>query len=150
MKLNIYKRVVCIALAAALITVLFTLGASAALGFRNSGGMSRSSEGLSDDTAGEDGIVHEPDSTDNMNNGNSGTDSAPGTGEFGDDTSGNDTTRDTASKHPVDSAIDEAATDATDAVDDMTDGMGVWGVVIVIAIIAAIAILLFAFFGRRK
>ncbi|MBQ8249609.1 MAG: hypothetical protein IJY93_06985 [Clostridia bacterium] len=149
MKFNIYKRLLCIALAVSLITVFFTLGASANLSFRNSGGMSRSSEGLADDTAGEDGIVHEPDTTDNMNNA-PGSDSAPGTGEFGDDTSRNDTTRDTTSKHPVDSAIDNAVTDATDAVDDATDGMGIWGVVIIIAIIAAIAILLFAFFARRK
>ena len=149
MKLNIYKRLLCVALAATLITALFTLGASANLGFRSNGGMSRSSEELADDTAGDDGIVHEPDTTDNMNNA-PGSDSAPGTGEFGDDTSRNDTTRDTTSNNPVDSAFDDMVTDATDAVDDMTDGMGVWGVIIVIAIIAAIAILLFAFFARRK
>ncbi len=150
MKFNIYKRLLFFTLALSLITALFTLGASATLSFRNSGGMSRSSEELADDTAGDDGIVHAPDTTGNMNhNGNSGSDSAPGTGEFGDDTSNNDT-RDTTSGGPVESAIDEIVTDATDAADDMTDGMGVWGVVIIIAIIAAIAILLFAFFGRRK
>ncbi len=163
MKSRIYKFI-CFALAAMLISVIFTLGASANLKFR-SGGISRSSEELADDTADKNGVVHEPDTShadSNHNNSNSstnGTDgTAPGTGEFGDDTSNNGSNNsgsmngnsNSNGTGPVESAIDGIVTDAADAVGDATDGMGIWGIIIIIAIIAAIAVLLFSFFGRRK
>ena len=162
MKSRIYK-LLCFALTAMLVSVIFTLGASANMSFR-SGGISRSSEELADDTADKNGIVHEPDTSnaDSHNTTNSGSHTdgtAPGTGEFADDTSNNGGTmngnntngnsNDTANG-PVESAIDGIVTDATDMVDDAASGMGIWGIIIVIAIIAAIAILLFAFFGRRR
>ncbi|MBQ2765415.1 MAG: hypothetical protein IJF48_00325 [Clostridia bacterium] len=179
MKFNIYTKLLCTALAVLLISVLFTLGASATLGFRSggiSGGAnSRSSDSLDEGTADENGIVHEPDTSgDNMmgggsgsgaNNGNSGSvnggsgnggnDSAAGTGEFGDDTSNtlgaatDDTSRDSGNG-PVESVIDGIGSDAAGAADDATNGMSIWGIIIVIAIIAAIAVLVFAFFSKRK
>ena len=148
MRSKIYK-LLCLTIAAVLTFMTLTLGAAADMSFR-SGGMSRSSEELADQTADESGIVHEPDTepgdmgTDrndtNTDRNNMNTDSAPGTGEFANDTSNN----------TLESAIDNTVTDAENAVTDAANGIGVWGVVIAIAIVAVLAIILFAFLGRRK
>lgn len=92
---------------------------------------------------------------------------APGTGEFADDTSNvPDAADPPALNAPSDgtvgdaeSALDNIVTDAENAVSDAVDGaedmvtgtsrFGIWGIVIAIAVIAALSVLLFAMFSRK-
>ncbi len=154
-----FKRSICALFAAVMAMIIFTLGASANTRMRptqkreaqasdNMSGMTTNTPSAADSGMPDDNTVG----------------SAPGTGEFGDDTSDTsfdatdttaDTTKDTdTTRHDetgnLESAIDGVMDDTGNTVDDMEDGMGIWGVVIVIAIIAAIAILVFAFFSKRK
>lgn len=157
----ITKRCLCVLFAAIMAIFIFTLGASANTRMRPSYSReARASDDMSgigsDTISGNSGM---PDS------GANGT--APGTGEFGDDTSdtasdATDTTDTSASdskntdttRHDetgsLESSLDGVVNDTENAVDDMSNGIGIWGVVIVIAIIAAIAILVFALFSKRK
>lgn len=92
---------------------------------------------------------------------------APGTGEFADDTSNvPDAADPPALNAPSDgtagdaeSALDNLITDAENAVGDAVDGaedmvtgtsrFGIWGIVIAVAVIAALSVLLFAMFSKK-
>ncbi len=150
MKTIIYRRSILALFAVCLVLSLFAVGASAASIMRP--GYNRNAD-IAEDTADENGMVGD----DNT--------SAPGTGEFGDDTSNtmndtSDTSKDTSKNdtsdtrdsvgNRVENAVSDVVDGAEDAVDDMTGGMSVWSIVLIIAIIAAIVVLVLAFFTRRK
>lgn len=158
-----FKRCICALFAAIMAMMIFTLTASANTRIRPTQKReAQASDNMSGMTA------NTPSAADSGMPDDNAADSAPGTGEFGNDTSDtssdatdsthdsmSDTTKDTdTTRHDetgsLGSSIDGVIDDTENTVDDMTNGIGVWGVVIVIAIIAAIAILVFAFFSKRK
>ena len=169
MKKSIYKKFLLLTLTVAFAFSLFTLGVGAVtrarVGAREGDSVDSSAHDTTDENHGGMGT-----NVDTGNDGHIGENS--GTGEFGDDTTHNDTTHsgtDSAvgdhnketdhntSEGPVESIVGGAANGAADivdnaagAVDNATGGMSVWGIVIAIIIIAAIAILVFALFSRRK
>lgn len=166
MKTTVYRRSFIAFIALCLVMTLFAIGASAASVMRPTRNRTADSDNLAEETADENGMV-----------GGDNT-SAPGTGEFGDDTSNNganggsgnsnssanggssgnatdgantmpsETTDKTTNR--VENAVDDVVDGAENAVDDMTDGMSVWSIVIIVIIIAVILVLVLAFFTRRK
>ena len=157
-----FKRCVCAFFAAIMAMIIFTLSASANTRIRPSN--KREAE-ASDNMSGM--TTNTPSAADSAMPDDNTVGTAPGTGEFGDDTSDtssdatdtsadstSDTTDTDTTRHDetgnLESSLDGVINDTENTVDDMTNGIGVWGVVIVIAIIAAIAILIFAFFSKRK
>ena len=156
MKTTVYRKSFIAFIALCLVMSLFAIGASAASVMRPTRNRTADSDNLAQETADENGMV-----------GGDNT-SAPGTGEFGDDTSnngannGSDTTNasngantmpsETTDKttNRVENAVSDVVNGAENAVEDMTGGMGVWSIVIIVVIIAAILVLVLAFFTRRK
>ena len=156
MKTNIYRRSLLALIAICIVMSVLAIGASANNIMRPTRNRTADSDNLAEETADENGMV-----------GGDNT-SAPGTGEFGDDTSNNgdnnvgsttnpsdgantmpsDTTDKTTNR--VENAVDDVVDGAENAVDDMTDGMSVWSIVIIVVIIAAILVLVLAFFTRRR
>lgn len=156
--------------AVVLLMLLFAVGA-AALSFR-SGSMPDAANNPAESTVGDttaaDSFVTDATDTIDLSGDTTAPDSAPGTGEFFDDTTGSfdenppadapNAPVDDTTEGKVESALDNVVTDAEGAVSDVVDGAedmltgngSVWGIVLMIIIIAAVAVLLFALFSRKK
>ena len=154
---------------AAVILMLLFAVSTAALSFR-SGSMPDAANNPAESTVGDTTASDSSADSETIDLSGDPTapDSAPGTGEFFDDTTGsfdenppadapNAPAEDTT-EGKVESALDNVVTDAEGAVSDVVDGAedmltgngSMWGIVLIIIIIAAVAVLLFALFSRKK
>ena len=154
--------------AAAILMLLFAVS-TAALSFR-SGSMPDAANNPAESTVGDTTASDSSAASDtiDLSGDTTAPDSAPGTGEFFDDTTGSfdenppadapNAPADDTTESKVESALDNVVTDAEGAVSDVVDGAedmltgngSMWGIVLIIIIIAAIAVLLFALFSRKK
>ncbi len=158
-----------------MITAVFAIGA-AAMGVREGASPSASNNPTGPSAADSTAADQANDAfeggaagagVDETQGGMSGTpsESAPGTGEFADDTTGND------SKNPAESAIDGVITDGSNALsdamdsntnesgtaengmqngDENADGFSIWGIIIAIVVVAAVAALVLVFVSKKK
>ena len=154
--------------AAAILMLLFAVS-TAALSFR-SGSMPDAANNPAESTVGDTTASDSSAASDtiDLSGDTTAPDSAPGTGEFFDDTTGSfdenppadapNAPADDTTESKVESALDNVVTDAEGAVSDVVDGAedmltgngSMWGIVLIIIIIAAVAVLLFALFSRKK
>lgn len=154
---------------AAVILMLLFAVSTAALSFR-SGSMPDAANNPAESTVGDTTASDSSAASDtiDLSGDTTAPDSAPGTGEFFDDTTGSfdenppadapNAPADDTTESKVESALDNVVTDAEGAVSDVVDGAedmltgngSMWGIVLIIIIIAAIAVLLFALFSRKK
>ena len=152
--------------AAAILMLLFAVS-TAALSFR-SGSMPDAANNPAESTVGDTTASDSSAASDtiDLSGDTTAPDSAPGTGEFFDDTTGSfdenppadapNAPADDTTESKVESALDNVVTDAEGAVSDVVDGAedmlaengSMWGIVLIIIIIAAVAVLLFALLSR--